>query len=63
MMTTGDLENICKSLNREYGQDTSICMQIYSENGHLDGGDYVIDFKVAENGTLFLINRVSQINF
>ena len=56
MITTGQLEEICKAINREYGCDCPVCIQ-FRENGALVQGDYAIGFCNSANGTLYLMNE------
>lgn len=44
MLTTGELEDICRNINKEFGYDCPVCIQIRNENGSLKEADYVIDF-------------------
>ena len=56
MLTTGELENICKYINKEFGSDCPICIQIRNENGSLKEADYVVDFCNDKSGVLYLMN-------
>ena len=57
MLTTGELENICKYINKEFGSDCPICIQIRNENGSLKEADYVVDFCNDKSGVLYLMNH------
>ena len=57
IITTGQLEDMCKRINAEYGYDSKVCTQIYDENGNLKNGDYALSFSVAKDGTLYLTNK------
>ena len=52
-----ELENICKYINKEFGSDCPICIQIRNENGSLKEADYVVDFCNDKSGVLYLMNH------
>lgn len=57
MITVSELKEACERIEREYGSDCSVCMQIRRDDGSLISGDYCIDIFRNEAGTLFLTNR------
>lgn len=57
MLTTGELEDICRNINKEFGYDCPVCIQIRNENGSLKEADYVIDFCNGSAGELYLMNH------
>lgn len=57
MLTVKELEEICKRLGAEYGHDTKVCSQFRNDDGSLKDGDYVLDFCVGSEGTLYLMNQ------
>ena len=57
MECTGNLLDMCKFINSEYGSDSKIVLQLYNDNGDLINGDYCIKFGYLEDGTLVLTNK------
>ena len=57
MITTGQLEEICKAINREHGSDTPVCIQLYGDNGVMIDGDYIFSVGKRKDGTLYLSNK------
>lgn len=60
MITTGQLEEICKAISREHGSDTPVCMQFYDDNGVMIDGDYIFSAIKRKDGTLYLANKVAK---
>lgn len=57
MLTTGELQNICEIINKEFGHDCPICIQIKNEDGSLKEEDYAINFCNSSDGILYLMNH------
>lgn len=57
MVTVSELKEVCERIEREYGSDSKVVIQIRNENGSLIGGDYLMDIFRDSSGTLFLTNH------
>ena len=57
MITVSQLKNACEVIEREWGADSKIVLQIRNEDGSLKDGDYCIDIFRGADGTLFLTNH------
>lgn len=53
MITVSELREACERIEREFGSDTKVCIQIRSENGSLKEGDYCFDIFRDAQGNLF----------
>ena len=63
MITVGELKNICANLEREYGSDSNVCIQILDSEGHAKEAGYVLDFFTSKEETLYLTdNQIRQEN-
>lgn len=58
MITVSELREACERIEREFGSDSKVCIQIRNENGSLKDGDYVNDIFRNAEGTLFLSNHI-----
>lgn len=56
IVTTGELEEICKAINAEYGYDCPVCIQ-FRENEKLIKADYARCVCNMDNGTLCFLNE------
>lgn len=56
MITVSELKEACERIEREFGSDSKVCIQIRNENGSLREGDYCIDIFRDAAGNLFLTN-------
>ena len=63
MLSVGELKDICTKIEKEYGSDAGVCIQLYSKDNHCDfiDGDYVLSWNHNPDGTLFLTNKVDNI--
>lgn len=57
MINIGELKDICERVEREYGSDTNVILQIYSQEGELIRADYVAGVAYDRAGNLFLTNK------
>lgn len=57
MINIGELKDFCEQVEREYGSDTNVILQIYSRDGELIGADYVAGVAYDQAGNLFLTNK------
>jgi len=57
MITVSELKNACERIEREWGSDSKVCIQIRNEDSSLKDGDYCIDLFRDADGTLFLTNH------
>lgn len=57
MITVCELKEACERIEREFGSDCLVCMQIRRDGGSLIAGDYCIDIFRNAAGTLFLTNH------
>ena len=55
-MTIGDLENLCRYLGREYGNDAPMYMIFEDMNGNKEV-DRVLDAFYTKDGRLYLQNK------
>lgn len=60
MINIGELKDICERVEREYGSDTNVILQIYSREGKLIRADYVAGVAYDQAGNLFLTNKGFQ---
>ena len=56
MINIGELKDICERVEREYGSDTNVILQIYSREGELIRVDYATGAACDHAGNLFLAN-------
>lgn len=57
MISVGQLNNVCSDISNEYGDNTSICLQIFNSLGEIIETQFLSDIKVSKNGTLYLIAK------
>lgn len=57
MITVSELKDICETIEREYGADSNVVIQVRNDNGSLIGGGYLIDAFRDSAGILFLTNH------
>lgn len=57
MITVSELKNACERIEREFGSDSKVIIQLSNENGGLIDGAYCIDMFRDVDGTLFLTNH------
>lgn len=57
MITVSELKEVCERIEREFGSDSKVCIQIRNENGSLKEGDYCRDIFRDVEGNLFLTNE------
>ena len=62
MITIGDLIDICKQLEVEFGSDCNVIIQIRDENGEFVSGDYCCAFTCDETGRLYLTNNPPRVS-
>lgn len=55
-MTVSELKNICDVVEREYGSDSNVIIQIRDDDGSLIGGGYLLSVFRDDCGNLFLTN-------
>lgn len=60
MINIGELKDICEQVEREYGSDANVVLQIYSWEGELIRADYVAGVVYDQAGNLFLANKEFQ---
>lgn len=54
MLSISELKNICAYVEREYGSDSKICLQVLDKEKHAKEAGYCLNCFVSKNGTLFL---------
>ena len=59
MLSIGELKNICENIEREYGSDSKVCLQILDKENHAKEAGYCLDFFVSKEGTLYLTTKWS----
>ena len=59
MLSIGELKNICANIEREYGSDSKVCLQILDKENHAKEAGYCLDFFVSKEGTLYLTTKWS----
>lgn len=57
MIKVSELKEACEKIEREFGSDSKVCIQIRNENGSLKEGDYLNDIFRDAEGNLFLSNH------
>lgn len=57
MITVSELKEACERIEREFGSDSKVCIQIRNENGSLKEGYYLNDIFRDSEGNLFLSNN------
>lgn len=57
MITVSELKEACEKIEREFGSDTKVCIQLRNENGSLIDGAYCTDIFRDAEGNLFLSNH------
>lgn len=57
MITVSKLKEACERIEREFGSDSKVCIQIRNENGSLKEGNYCLDIFRDAEGNLFLTNH------
>jgi len=57
MITVSELKEACEKIEREWGSDSKVCIQIRNEDGSLINGDYCLSLFRDADGTLFLSNH------
>lgn len=57
MINIGELKDFCEQVEREYGSDANVILQIYSRDGELIRADYVAGVAHDRAGNLFLANK------
>lgn len=57
MITVSELKEACEKIEREFGSDSKVCIQIRNENGSLKECDYLNDIFRDAEGNLFLSNH------
>lgn len=57
MLTVSDLKEACERIEREWGSDSKVVIQIRNDNGSLLGVGYLMDIFRDKDGTLFLSNH------
>lgn len=57
MISVGELKTICERIEKEYGSDCNVIIQIYNDDGSLNTGSYCIDYFRNSSGELFLMNH------
>lgn len=57
MISVSELKETCEKIEREYGSDSKVVIQIRNEDGSLKYGGYVLDMFYGNDGTLFLTNK------
>lgn len=62
MITIGDLIDICKQLEVEFGSDCNVIIQIRDENGEFVSGDYCCAFTCDDAGRLYLTNNPPRVS-
>ena len=62
MITIGDLIDICKQLEVEFGSDCNVIIQIRDENGVFVSGDYCHAFTCDNSGNLYLTNNPPRLS-
>ena len=57
MINVSELKTACERIEREYGSDSKVVIQMRNENGSLMKGKYLRDMFINAEGTLFLTNH------
>lgn len=57
MITVSNLTKVCIAIEKEFGSDSKVCIQLRDTNGNLIDGVYCIDIFCDNAGTLFLTNQ------
>lgn len=60
MINVGELKDFCEQIEREYGSDKNVILQIYSRDGELIRADYATGVTCDHAGNLFLANKRFQ---
>lgn len=60
MINVGELKDFCEQIEREYGSDKNVILQIYSRDGELIRADYATGATCDHAGNLFLANKRFQ---
>ena len=57
MINISDLKTICEMIEKEYGADSKVVLQMRNEETkELERGAYCQDLVVTPDGTLFMLN-------
>lgn len=62
MITIGDLIDIFKQIEVEFGSDSNVIIQIRDENGDFVSGDYCHAFACDNYGNLYLTNNPPRVS-
>lgn len=60
MISVSELKEACEKIEREYGSDSKVVIQIRNEDGSSKYGGYALDMFYGNDGTLFLTNKPSK---
>lgn len=57
MINVSVLKEACAQLEKEFGSDAKVCIQLREDDGRLISADYVNFLSVDAEGNLYLSNR------
>lgn len=57
MLSIGELKNICANIEKEYGSDSKVCLQVLDKENHAKEAGYCLDFFVSKEGNLYLTTK------
>ena len=60
MMSISELKDICEVIEKEFGSDTNVVIQLYNDDGSLIHGAYAINCYRDNAGNLYLTNLLSK---
>ena len=61
MISVGKLKEICEYIEKEYGSDTNVVIQVHSSTDpEKFMGSYLLDYGWKDDGTLLLTNQASE---
>lgn len=60
MITVSELKEACEKIEREWGSDSPVCIQLFNDGGDLLLGDYCRGIIPGVRGTLYLNNVFSE---
>ena len=60
MLSIGELKRICANIEREYGSDSKVCLQVLDKENHVKEAGYCLDFFISKEGTLYLTTEMKH---
>ena len=62
MLSVTELKEACEFMEKEFGSDSKVCIQIRDDDGNIIEGAYAISVLRDDDGVLYLTNHAYKIN-